>query len=102
MDINRQYIGHRVFEQLTTSHRVELDMSDNSQLNLCFMSSDETDSADETFLFKRKRKADPFFIDLTDGQPEAKKKRRHLDGSVQLGAQVDQPNVINVAEMSSC
>ena len=38
-----------------------------------FISSDETDSADEGFVFTRKRKADSFFIDLTDDDCKRKK-----------------------------
>ena len=41
-------------------------MSENKYVKLLLAPDSETDSADESFVFTRKRKADKFFIDLTD------------------------------------
>ena len=41
-----------------------------------FRSSDETDSADEAFIFTKKRKPDSFFIDLTEGESKSKKQKK--------------------------
>ena len=43
----------------------------------------DTDSADETFVFTRKRKANKFFIDLTEEHPESKRKI-NSDGSTSV------------------
>ena len=43
---------------------------------------DETDSADEAFVFTRKRKGDVFFIDLTDEQSKCKKAKTELESKV--------------------
>ena len=42
-------------------------MSAHKNLKI-FSSGEDTDSADETFVFAKKRKAHPFFLDCSDGQ----------------------------------
>ena len=51
-------------------------MAENTLPNLSQSSAEETDSADESFTFTRKRKANSFFIDLTD---EGKKMKTEVE-----------------------
>ena len=65
------------------------------------LSEDETDSADEVYDFRHKRKANTFFIDLTEGEPQSKKQKKNASyhferyGSVGEGSQ---PNLIQHEE----
>ena len=51
-------------------------MANNAIDILSACSGDETDSAEETFAFTRKRKANCFFIDLTDDDKQQSKKTK--------------------------
>ena len=58
------------------------------------LSGDETDSADEVFVFSQKRKADSFFIDLTEDEIEAKKQKRNQgDGGPEGNDGASEPEV---------
>ena len=48
--------------------------------NNCVSHGEETDSADETFVFTKKRKPDAFFVDLTDEADNAKKLKTDMKG----------------------
>ena len=54
-------------------------MSEKKVIENCLPSEEDTDSSDEAFVFTRKRKAISFFIDLTEGESDCKKKKTEND-----------------------
>ena len=62
-------------------HCVIQEMSQNNIAEYLVSSGEETDTADESFVFTRKRKVNSFFIDFSDGESESKKSKIDVNGN---------------------